>query len=187
MERRRLPLILVALAATALLSACEPVEEDEDLDPSLRGCATIAGTGTGTQPTCTGCTTTDATDAADGDAGTFATISLPANQAASNGAVKVTASSAVTFASGTQVGLLHSITYGTSTGVSVTLKTRNNAADAETFVVSGSSSAQGDSSNPTRVSFVTSAPYDEVELNFTRTGGAGTVTARVHEFCSNSP
>lgn len=170
----RSPFALTLAALAMALSACEPIEEEE-LDASLKGCAPIAGTGSGTA--------SDPGNAADGSAMTYATISMVAGEA-NTGTVRVT--SPITLQANTLVGVLHSIDYGTSSGVAVTVHTYSGVNLVDTFTLSGAASRSGDSANPVREQFIPSAAYDAVDLSFTRSGGTGTVTARVHEFCSNS-
>jgi len=180
----------VALGFVVVLSACVgSSNETGQGEGLLQGCRSISGGTTRASSTtsagCTGCGVTDSTRAIDGDGASYATLNMPAN-AAGTVTLRTTAQPGIVFASGSLAGMVHSISYGTSIGLSVKLNTYLSGSLQEQF---NFSSGSGDSSQsperPGRVSYTTTKQYDAVELSFARTAGTGVVAARVHEFCSN--
>jgi hypothetical protein len=111
---------------------------------------------------------------------------MPAN-AGGTVTLRATAQPGVVFPSGSLAGMVHSIAYGASTGLSITLATYAGGVQQEQFNFnsSGVGSSTQSPDEPGRVSYTTSAQYDAIELSFTRLSGSGVVAARVHEFCSN--
>lgn len=179
----------VVFLATSALSACGGGGGDGGNKDIAQGCSPIAGGGTSTStsvsPACSGCNVSDAAQAIDGNSATFATLNMPANSAGSV-TLRATAQDGVVFPAGSLAGMLHSISYGTSVGLAISVVTYAAGVQQEQFNFnSGSGSSTQDSSNPGRVSYTTTRQYDAVELNFTRAGGPGVVEARVHAFCSN--
>jgi hypothetical protein len=134
---------------------------------------------------CVGCEVRNASRAIDGDGASFATLFMPA-AASGTVALRALAQPGIVFPAGSRAGMLHSISYGDSTVVLITLATSlgGEPQEEETFNF-GSGASEQDPSRPATASFPTSAPYDAVELRFSRVGGPGEVNARVHAFCSN--
>lgn len=151
---------------------------------SLHGCSPIAGSVTGsTSPGCLSCGAENLPLAADGNAATYGSIEMP-DTSSGSGSIRVTAPA--TMSAGTMVGMVHSIAYGPSTGLSILLTTYLSGAPQEVFSFNnGAGSSDQSPSSPGRASFATSLSYDAVELSFSRGSGTGGVSARVHEFCSN--
>ncbi|MBR9813915.1 hypothetical protein GYB61_08700 [bacterium] len=179
--------ILGLVTAGALMSACGGGSDGGgDL---LRGCAPISGGGTSTAqtvtPGCVGCSVASPNAAIDGNGGSFANLQMPANSGGSV-ALRAVSQNGVVFPSGTVTGFVHSISYGDSAALVISLNTYLMGALQEQFNFnSGSGSSTMDPGNPGRASFGTQMQFDAVELNFTRSGGTGEVNARVHEFCAN--
>lgn len=176
-------------AVVLLLAACSGSGGGGSNDNLLHGCQPISGGGTQTSstasPTCTDCGVDSEAQAIDGDGGTYATLQMPAN-AGGTVTLRATAQDGIVYPSGSLAGMVHSIAYGTSTGLSITLVTYLDGTQQEQFNFNngvGSSNQQPD--QPGRASWTTTSEYDAVELNFTRVAGSGEVMARVHEFCSN--
>ncbi len=155
----------------------------------LQGCRPISGGSTATSMSvssgCVGCNVSNAAQAIDGNGSTFATLNMPASSAGSV-TLRATAQSGIVFPAGSLAGMVHSISYGTSAGLVISLVTYAGGVQREQFNFnSGGGSSTQDPASPGRVSYTTTQQYDAIELNFTRASGAGIVEARVHEFCSN--
>ena len=177
----------IAAAAVALLSACS--DGGSVVNNSLQGCNSISGGGTRTSmsisPGCMNCNVAAAAQAIDGQVSSFATLNMPASSAGSV-TLRATAQGGTVFPAGSPVGMVHSISYGPSVGLAISLVTYAGGVQQEQFNFnSGSGSSTQSPDAPGRATFNTSRQYDAVELNFTRTGGSGVVEARLHEFCSN--
>lgn len=155
----------------------------------LSGCAAITGGGTRTAETigatCAGCDVTNSGQAIDGNGASFATLVMP-DTASGTVALRAIAQDGVVFAAGSRVGMVHSISYGTSTGLAIVVRTFLDGMQQEQFNFStGSGSSDQAPSEPGRASYTTVMQYDAVELDFTRAAGSGPVNARVHAFCAN--
>lgn len=179
---------VVFLVATSFLSACGGGYSGGGND-LLQGCSPVYGGGTSTSmsvsPSCVGCNVSNPGQAIDGNGSSFATLNLPANSAGSV-TLRATAQSGVVFPAGSLAGMVHSISYGTSAGLAISLVTYAGGVQQEQFNFnSGAGSSSQDPASPGRVSYTTAQQYDAIELNFTRASGTGVVEARVHEFCSN--
>jgi hypothetical protein len=174
----------VILCTGALVSACGGGGSDGGGD-LLQGCLPIGGGGSTFNSVCNGCSVNDGAAAMDRDGATYATLVMGANSPGS-GSFRVTAQNGVIFPAGSLAGMVHSISYGPSTLMFIALRTYLAGALQEDFTFNnGSGSSSQDPSKPGRVSYTTSLQYNAIELSVTRTGGSGTVEARVHEFCSN--
>lgn len=180
----------VVATAVLILSACSGGgDAGSGGDNLLQGCRPIAGGGTVTStsvsPGCVGCDVSTAAQAIDGNGSSFATLNMPTNSAGSV-TLRATAQSGVVFPAGSLAGMVHSISYGTSAGLAISLVTYAGGVRQEQFNFnSGSGSSTQNPAAPARASYTTTRQYDAVELNFTRASGAGVVEARIHEFCSN--
>lgn len=178
---------VLGLAAAMALTACGG--GDGGGDDLLMGCAPITGGGTSTQqtitPGCAGCGVNAPGNAIDGSGSSFANLQMPGGSAGTV-ALRAVAQSGVVFPAGTVTGFVHSISYGTSSALAISLRTYLMGVQQESFNFnSGAGSSDMDPSQPGRVSFGTQMQFDAVELDFTRTGGTGAVNARVHTFCAN--
>lgn len=184
----------VTLVLATVLAACQPIEEEvdeDDLDPQLQGCLPIEGEVDVTEAdpvACEGCEILLPENAVDGNPASFATIRMPVDE---GGTAKIRVTNESAFIAGRLFGVLHSIEYGKSASPSITLGTLNGTtatADQETLNLG--SIVSGDENSPTRFSYESTTGFDGVEISFSRTDGttsSGTVTARIHEFCSNAP
>lgn len=181
---------LIALPMIATLAACGGGSDSNGSAELLRGCSPIAGGNTTVQTsvsaTCLNCSVSSASNAIDGNGTTFATMSMPSNSGGST-TIRAVAQPGVVFAAGTVAGSVDSIEYGQSTGLTISLTTFANDIQQETFNFNfaGSGVRERSSTNTSRTGFTTTLQYDAVEVNFTRTGGNGSVQARVHALCSN--
>lgn len=178
---------LIGLTAVLALSACGG--GDSGGGDLLMGCSPITGGGTSTQqsisPGCAGCAVSSSSNAIDGSGSSFANLQMPGGSAGTV-SLRAVAQDGVVFPSGTLAGMVHSISYGTSSALAISLRTYLMGAQQESFNFnSGAGSSDMDPSQPGRVSYRTQMQFDAVELDFTRTGGTGEVNARVHAFCAN--
>lgn len=184
----RTPSRFLALTTALALSACGG-GGGGDSGNLLMGCSPITGGGTSTQqsvsPGCAGCGVNAPASAIDGSGVSFANLQMPAG-AAGTVTLRAVAQNGVVFPAGTLAGMVHSISYGTSSALAISVRTYAMGVQQESFNFnSGAGSSDMDPAQPGRVSFSTQTQFDAVELDFTRTGGTGEVNARVHAFCAN--
>jgi len=185
---RRLALALPLV----LLAACkgDGSGDDGDVPFDVAACPYISGGDTTAQftSTCASCTVTNQAAAYDGDAGTFATVNMPALSQGSV-ALRVTAQDGVVFSAGSNPGVILSSAGNSGNTVfnnGYELRTymdgapAGSTASASPTIVGGSGS-----STPYRASFTSAAAFNAVEVGYTFGTNSEDKTFRVHEFCSD--
>lgn len=178
------------VAAAFALAGCGGGSGGSGFDEGRFGssCPILSGGGTSVEssvsPSCVDCSVNSPANAIDGNGDTFATLAMPANSAGSV-AVRGIAQDGVVFAAGSDLGMVHSIAYGQSTGLLIALNTYLDGIQQESFTFnSGAGSSDQSPSSPGTATFSSSMQFDAVELNFTRASGTGEVTARLHLLCA---
>lgn len=176
---------MLCLATASALAACGGSGPDNS---AIGGhCAAITGGGTtvARSGTCTNCTGDNVPAAADGDVGSAAVLFHPSGAAGSN-AVRVTAQEGVVYPAGTPAMVINAIDFtGNSVSTSALLQTYLEGVPQESTTIGAINGVGGPDEGLARRGFTTSLPFDALEAQFQRSGGAGTVTLTVHEFCTN--
>lgn len=150
-------------------------------------CASITGGGTSVDRsgTCTNCTGSNLGAAADDNVNSIATLFHPEAAAGSN-ALRVTAQDGVVYPAGTPAMVINAVDYsGNSVSTSLTLQTYLDGVPQESSPIGAFNGIGGPDEAPARRGFTAQLPFDALEIQFQRSGGAGTVSVSVHEFCTN--